>query len=57
MHIGEDHRKEAKKNHINMVIAGHISSDNLGVNLMLDHVLDNDIEVVAASGFRRVVRT
>jgi putative NIF3 family GTP cyclohydrolase 1 type 2 len=57
MHIGEDHRKEAEKNHINMVIAGHISSDNLGVNLMLDHVLDPDIEVVAASGFRRVVRT
>ncbi len=57
MHIGEDHRKEAEKNHINMVIAGHISSDNLGVNLMLDHVLDPDVEVVAASGFRRVVRT
>jgi putative NIF3 family GTP cyclohydrolase 1 type 2 len=57
MHIGEDHRKEAKKNHINVVIAGHISSDNIGVNLMLDHVLSSDIEVVETSGFRRVVRT
>ncbi len=57
MHIGEDHRKEARKNHINVVIAGHISSDNIGVNLMLDHVLDSGIEVVETSGFRRIVRT
>lgn len=57
MHIGEDHRKEAIKNHINVVIAGHISSDNIGVNLMLDHVLESGIEVVETSGFRRVVRT
>jgi putative NIF3 family GTP cyclohydrolase 1 type 2 len=57
MHIGEDHRKEAMKHHINVVIAGHISSDNIGVNLMLDHVLGSDIEVVETSGFRRVVRT
>ncbi|OGW21943.1 MAG: NGG1p interacting factor NIF3, partial [Nitrospirae bacterium GWA2_46_11] len=30
MHLGEDHRKEAEKNHVNVVIAGHIASDNLG---------------------------
>ncbi|MFQ5735937.1 MAG: NGG1p interacting factor NIF3 [Thermodesulfobacteriota bacterium] len=56
MHISEDHRKEANKNHINVVIAGHIPSDTLGINLLLDHVL-RDVEVVAASGFRRIART
>ncbi len=57
MHISEDHRKEAEKNHVNVVIAGHISSDTLGINLLLDKVLQNDIEVVETSGFRRVIRT
>ncbi|MEE9613421.1 MAG: NGG1p interacting factor NIF3 [Thermodesulfobacteriota bacterium] len=55
MHIGEDHRKEAKKHHVNVVIAGHISSDNLGVNLLLDDILDG-VEVVECSGFRRISR-
>ncbi|MBI5286578.1 MAG: NGG1p interacting factor NIF3, partial [Deltaproteobacteria bacterium] len=55
MHMGEDHRKEAEKHHINMVIAGHISSDNLGINLLLDDILDG-VEVVACSGFRRFSR-
>lgn len=57
MHISEDHRKEAEKHHVNVVIAGHISSDTLGINLLLDKVLPNDIEVVETSGFRRVIRT
>jgi putative NIF3 family GTP cyclohydrolase 1 type 2 len=56
MHIGEEHRKEASKNHINVVIAGHMASDSIGINLMLDHVLDPDVEVLAASGFRRIKR-
>ncbi|MBE9528748.1 MAG: NGG1p interacting factor NIF3 [Proteobacteria bacterium] len=56
MHIGEEHRKEASKNHINVVIAGHMASDSIGINLMLDHVLDPDVEVLSASGFRRIKR-
>ncbi len=56
MHISEDHRKEAVKHHVNVVIAGHIPSDSLGMNLLLDNVLDG-VEVVEASGFRRVART
>lgn len=56
MHIGEEHRKEASKNHINVVIAGHMASDSIGINLMLDHVLEPDVEVLAASGFRRIKR-
>ncbi|HEY4706263.1 MAG TPA: NGG1p interacting factor NIF3, partial [Thermodesulfobacteriota bacterium] len=56
MHISEDHRKEASKHHINVVIAGHIASDSLGLNLLLDNILDG-VEVIETSGFRRVART
>jgi putative NIF3 family GTP cyclohydrolase 1 type 2 len=55
MHLGEEHRKEAEKNHVNVVIAGHIASDNLGLNLLLDKVNKNeDIKVLECSGFRRI---
>ncbi|MFQ5464963.1 MAG: NGG1p interacting factor NIF3 [Thermodesulfobacteriota bacterium] len=56
MHMSEEHRKEAEKHHVNVVIAGHIPSDNIGMNLLLDHVLD-DVEVIGTSGFRRITRT
>ncbi len=57
MHLGEEHRKEAEKSHINVVIAGHISSDNVGINLMLDEIQKkNRLKVVACSGFRRFAR-
>ncbi len=55
MHIGEDHRKEANKHHINVLIAGHIASDSLGLNLLLDEIL-GDVDIVACSGFRRIAR-
>ncbi|MFQ3573612.1 MAG: NGG1p interacting factor NIF3 [Thermodesulfovibrionales bacterium] len=57
MHMSEDHRKEAEKHHINVVIAGHISSDNLGMNLLIDEVTKGeDINIVECSGFRRIKR-
>ena len=56
MHMSEEHRKEAQKHHLNVVIAGHISSDNLGVNLLLDDILDKGVEVIGCSGFRRFSR-
>ncbi len=56
MHISEDHRELAAKNHINVVIAGHISSDTLGMNLLLDNVL-TDVRVIETSGFKRIIRT
>ena len=57
MHLSEDHRKEAEKHHMNVVIAGHISSDNLGVNLMLDEIQKKErLNVLACSGFRRFER-
>ncbi len=58
MHLSEDHRKEAEKHHVNVVIAGHISSDNLGMNLMLDKIQKKgSLKVLSCSGFRRFSRT
>ena len=57
MHISEEHRKEAEKSHLNVVVAGHISSDNLGLNLLLDEASrDGHFEVSEFSGFRRFSR-
>jgi putative NIF3 family GTP cyclohydrolase 1 type 2 len=57
MHLSEDHLKEAEKHHINVVVAGHIASDNLGLNLLLDRLTGSEpLEITAVSGFRRVER-
>ena len=56
MHISEEHRKEAEKAHINVIIAGHIPSDSLGVNLFLDTLVKKGIQVIPCSGLIRVRR-
>ena len=56
MHASEEHRKEAEAAHINIVIAGHISSDSLGMNLFLDELEKKGIEIVCNSGLTRVKR-
>ncbi|MCS7201161.1 MAG: NGG1p interacting factor NIF3 [Dictyoglomus sp.] len=56
MHMSEEHRKEAEKHHINVVIAGHIASDSLGMNILLDKLENQGIEVIGASGLIRVPR-
>lgn len=59
MHLSEEHKKEAEKNHINVVIAGHISSDNLGLNLLLDEIFKRsgeEFKILECSGFRRFSR-
>lgn len=57
MHLSENHYKSAQKEHINIVIAGHISSDTVGLNLILDRLCRKEnLEVVPCSGFVRVKR-
>lgn len=56
MHAAEEHRKEAQKHHINLVIAGHMSSDSLGMNLFLDELEKRNVAVLACSGLIRVRR-
>ena len=56
MHMGEEHRKRAKEEKISVVIAGHVSSDSLGMNLIIDHYERRGVDVIACSGFTRVSR-
>jgi putative NIF3 family GTP cyclohydrolase 1 type 2 len=57
MHMSEEHLTNAKKAGLNVVIAGHISSDVLGLNLLLDEVeKDERLDYVCVSGFERIRR-
>jgi putative NIF3 family GTP cyclohydrolase 1 type 2 len=57
MHYSEEHRKKAEELKLNLVIAGHISSDAIGMNLILDQIeREGDVEILCASGMVRVAR-
>ncbi len=57
MHLTEDHLTSAKKANLNAVIAGHIASDVLGLNLLLDEVEKaEELDFVCVSGFERIRR-
>ncbi len=57
MHLSEGHFKNAKSEHMNVIVAGHIASDNLGMNLLLDKIESKEkLKVVPCSGFQRVRR-
>lgn len=57
MHAGEEHRKECAKHHISLVVAGHMSSDSVGMNLFLDELEKHGVKVIPCSGLIRVKRT
>jgi putative NIF3 family GTP cyclohydrolase 1 type 2 len=59
MHLSEEHFKKVKDANLNVVIAGHISSDTLGLNLLLDNIeksAKENFEVISCSGFTRIRR-
>ena len=56
VHMREESRKEAEAANLNIVIAGHMSSDSLGVNLFLDELEKQGIEIIPCSGFTRISR-
>lgn len=56
MHMKDENREEALKNHLNVVIAGHVSSDSIGINLFLDELENKNIKVTHCSGLIRVKR-
>jgi len=56
MHQSEEHRKEAELANINVVIAGHMSSDSLGINLFLDELEKKEIDIIPCSGLIRIKR-
>jgi putative NIF3 family GTP cyclohydrolase 1 type 2 len=59
MHFSEDHFKQAEKQHLNLVVAGHIASDNVGMNIVLDAVEKEfgRLDVIELSGFKRFRRS
>jgi putative NIF3 family GTP cyclohydrolase 1 type 2 len=56
MHVSEEHKKEAEAANVNVVIAGHMSSDSLGVNSLLDDLEKQGIEIIPCSGLIRIKR-
>ncbi|MBU0597815.1 Nif3-like dinuclear metal center hexameric protein [Patescibacteria group bacterium] len=56
MHLHEEYKKEAEKYHLNVVIAGHMSSDSIGMNLLMDEIEKKGVEIIPCSGFIRVKR-
>ncbi len=57
MHFSEKLRKKAQENHLNIIVAGHISSDAIGMNLFLDKLEQNGVNVITTSGLVRVKRS
>jgi hypothetical protein len=56
MHYSEKHREEADKHNINVVVAGHIVSDSLGLNVIFDELEKKKVEIIPASGLIRFSR-
>jgi len=56
MHMRDDSMDKASEFHMNVVIAGHMSSDSLGMNLFLDELEKKGVEVIPCSGLIRVNR-
>ena len=57
MHFSETHLESAKKANLNVVIAGHVSSDVVGLNVLFDEIeKDGKLEFVGVSGFERIRR-
>jgi len=56
MHYSEKHKDEAEKQKINVIIAGHIVSDSLGMNLILDRLEEKGLRITPVSGLVRVSR-
>lgn len=56
MHMADNHCKEARDSHLNVIIAGHMASDSLGLNLFLDELEKKGLEIIPAAGLIRVKR-
>ena len=58
MHYSEEHLEHAKNAKLNVVVAGHVSSDVLGLNLLFDEIeKEEKLEFIGISGFERIRRT
>lgn len=56
MHMKDPARDKATEHHMNVVMAGHIASDSLGMNLFLDELAKQGVEIIPAGGLIRISR-
>ena len=56
MHIGKAYKEEAEKFGINIINCGHMASDSIGINLVLDEFEKLGVEIVPLSGLIRYSR-
>ncbi len=56
MHMREQSHEKSAEHQLNTVMAGHISSDSIGMNLFLDELEKRGIEIVPCGGLIRVSR-
>jgi len=57
MHLSEAHYNKVTSEHMNVIVAGHIASDSLGMNLLFDKLeKKGKFNIVECSGFRRYRR-
>jgi hypothetical protein len=56
MHMSQELRDEADTHNLHVVIAGHMSSDSLGINLLLDALERMGVATIPTSGLIRVHR-
>ncbi len=56
MHLRDDSVQKASEFHMNVILAGHMSSDSLGMNLFLDELEKKGIEIIPCGGLIRVSR-
>ncbi len=56
MHMRDESMQKASESHMNVLIAGHMSSDSLGMNLFLDELEKKGIEIIPCGGLIRVSR-
>ena len=56
MHASKEIIDTANEHKLNVIIAGHMASDSLGVNLFCDELVARGVEIMPTSGFIRISR-
>ncbi|MBI4976663.1 MAG: hypothetical protein HZC28_04230 [Spirochaetes bacterium] len=59
MHIPDKHRERCEKSYINIVCAGHMGSDSVGLNLLFSRIMaatKKEFDIVATAGYYYVKR-
>ncbi len=56
MHMSDEKKKLAEEHHLNVIIAGYMTSDSVGMNAILDEIEREGVKVIPFLGLIRVKR-